>query len=34
MTLAATTELCDGIWAALPLEKKAALLNRLTEVNQ
>jgi len=32
-TLTATAELCDGIWAALPLEKKAALLNRLHEVN-
>jgi hypothetical protein len=28
----ATPELCDLIWAALPLEKKAALLNRLHEV--
>ncbi len=33
VTLTATPELCDGIWAALPLEKKAALLNRLHEAN-
>jgi len=30
---AALQELCDGIWAALPLGKKAALLNRLQEVS-
>ncbi len=31
--LEATPELCDAVWAALPLEKKAALLGRLHEVN-
>lgn len=31
VTLNATPELCDGIWNALPLEKKAALLNRLSQ---
>jgi hypothetical protein len=33
VTLVASAALCDGIWNALPLEKKAALLNRLAEVN-
>ncbi len=33
VTLTVTAELCDGIWATLPLEKKVALLNRLAEAN-
>jgi DNA-binding MarR family transcriptional regulator len=32
LSLTATPELCDAVWAALSLEKKASLLNKLAEV--
>lgn len=32
ITIVATPELVDGIWRGLPLERKAALINRLSEV--
>ena len=32
VTITVTPELCDAIWASLPLEKKAALLNNLAEL--
>jgi len=33
ITIVATSELVDGIWATLPLTKKAALINKLPEVS-
>jgi len=33
-TIIASAYLCDAIWANLPLEKKAALINRLGDVPQ
>lgn len=32
LTIQATPELCDAIWAALPLPKKAAMVNKLSEL--
>jgi hypothetical protein len=31
ITLPASGQICDVMWAALPLEKKAALLSKLSE---